>query len=87
MIANQRFVQIATGFQPLWIIGQITHFFFPTKTEVLNCMLIKPQTDVKLEIYYPQAEQESEENTRTSYGSGADSSSIHFRYVCAVKQI
>ena len=50
-------------------------------------MLIKPQTDVKLEIYYPQAEQESEENTRTSYGSGADSSSIHFRYVCAVKQI
>ena len=43
--------------------------------------------DVKWENYYPQPEQKSDEKTRASSGSAADSSSIHFCYICTVQQI
>ena len=43
--------------------------------------------DVKSENYKSQPEQKSEEKTRASSRSPANSRSINFRYVCTVKQI
>ena len=59
---------------------------FPcTKPFPVLTRMISTEIECKIRNNHPQAEQKSEESTRSSSGTVAVSSSIHFRYVCTVK--
>ena len=63
-------------------------FFSCTKPFLIHKQVIKNLRRhlCKVINYYSQAEQKSEENTRTSSNSAADLSSIHLGFICTAKK-